>query len=266
MIDDFMRTGDDCRIAYRVDGPEGAPVLILSNSLGTAMAMWDAQMPYFAAHFRVVRYDSRGHGRSEAPVGGYSIERLGLDVIELADALGVGRFHFCGLSKGGMIGQWLGWRAPERLERLVLANTSPFMGPPSAWDDRIRTVLAAGMGVMTEAVLERWFTAGFRAEAKAELETVRSQLLATEWRGYAGCCAAIRDMDQRRLLALIDVPTLVIAGASDPATPIEHSHLLANGIRGATLRVLPAAHLSNVEQPKAFAEAVLDFCGAGTIA
>ena len=140
------------------------------------------------------------------------------------------------------------------------------MGPPSAWDDRIRTVLAAGMSMMTEAVLERWFTPGFRAEASAELEVVRRLLLATEPQGYAGCCAAIRDMDQRPVLALIDTATLVIAGDSDPATPIEHSHLLANGIRGATLRVLPAAHLSNVEQPDAFAKAILDFCGAGPIA
>ena len=265
MSDTFIRTGDDCRIAYRVDGPEGAPVLILSNSLGTAMALWDAQMSRFAAHFRVVRYDSRGHGRSDAPAGGYSIDRLGRDVIELADALGIGRFHFCGLSKGGMVGQWLGWRAPERLERLVLANTSPFMGPPAGWDDRIRAVLSAGMGMMTEAVLDRWFTPGFRVAASADLEAVRTQLLATDPQGYAGCCAAIRDMDQRAVLALIDRPTLVIAGDSDPATPIEHAQLLANGIREATLRVLPAAHLSNIEQPEAFAAAVLDFCGAGAV-
>ena len=263
MSNDFIRTGDGCRIAYRVDGADGAPFLILANSLGTAMAMWDAQMCHFAAHFRVVRYDSRGHGRSDAPAGGYSIDRLGRDVIELADELGIDRFHFCGLSKGGMVGQWLGWRVPERLERLVLANTSPFMGPPSDWDNRIRTVLASGMGIMTEAVLERWFTPGFRADPSPELEAVRTMLLATKPQGYAGCCAAIRDMDQRAVLALIDTATLVIAGDADPATPIEHSHMLANGIRGATLRVLPAAHLSNVEQPEAFAEAVLGFCGVG---
>ena len=262
-IDNVIQTGDGCRIAYRIEGPVGAPVLILSNSLGTAMAMWDVQMSRFARHFRVVRYDSRGHGRSDAPEGGYSIDRLGRDVIELADALGIGRFHFCGLSKGGMVGQWLGWRAPDRLDRLVLANTSPFMGPPSGWDDRIRTVRTAGMSMMTEAVLERWFTPGFRAETSAELDAVRMMLLATDPQGYAGCCAAIRDMDQRAVLALIDTATLVIAGDADPATPIEHSQLLADGIRGATLRVLPAAHLSNIEQPDAFAQAVLDFCGAG---
>lgn len=257
----FVTTGDNCQIAYDIEGPDEAPFLILSNSLGTAMAMWDAQMSQFAAHFRVVRYDSRGHGRSDAPAGSYSIDRLGRDVIELADALGIDRFHFCGLSKGGMVGQWLGWRAPERLERLVLANTSAYMGPPSGWDERIRTVLAVGMGAMTEAVLERWFTPAFNARPSTALEAVRAMLWATKPQGYAGCCAAIRDMDQRPALPLIDVPTLIIAGDADPATPIEHSHLLAKGIRGATLCVLSAAHLSNVEQPEAFAKAVLDFCG-----
>lgn len=259
-------TGDGCAIAYRLDGPEGAPVLLMSNSLGTAMAMWDAQMPAFTERFRVVRYDSRGHGRSDAPEGGYSIDRLGRDVVELVDALGIDRFHFCGLSKGGMVGQWLGWRAPERLDRLILANTSPYMGPPSGWDDRIRAVRTSGMTAVTEAVLERWFTPGFRARASAELDAVRQLLLDTKPHGYAGCCAAIRDMDQRRLLPLIAAPTLVIAGDADPATPIEHSHLLASRIAGAELRVLSAAHLSNVEQPEVFTEAVLAFCGAAPAA
>lgn len=261
MVEGVIETGDGCRIAWREDGDAAAPVLLLSNSLGTAMAMWDAQLPAFSKHFRVIRYDSRGHGRSDAPPGGYSIDRLGRDVIELADALGIGRFHFCGLSKGGMVGQWLGWRAPERLDRLVLANTSPYMGPPSGWDDRIRAVLANGMAAMTEAVLERWFTKDFRARPGAAVDAVRNMLLDTKPGGYAGCSAAIRDMDQRALLTLIEVPTLVIAGDADPATPLEHAHLLTNGIRGAELRLLSAAHLSNVEQPEAFTDAVLAFCG-----
>lgn len=262
MTDGRIVTGDGCSLAYRIEGPEAAPVLLLSNSLGTAMAMWDAQIPRFIEQFRVVRYDSRGHGLSDAPAGDYSMDRLGRDVIELADALGIARFHFCGLSKGGMVGQWLGWRAPERLERLILANTSPYMGPPASWDDRIRAVRASGMAAMTDAVLERWFTPGFRAHQSAELEAVRTLLLNTDPQGYAGCSAAIRDMDQRRLLPLIEVPTLVIAGDDDPATPIEHARLLASGIRGAELHVLSAAHLSNVEQPVAFADAVIGFCRA----
>ncbi len=260
MTDGRIVTGDGCALAYRIEGPEAAPVLLLSNSLGTAMAMWDAQIPRFIEQFRVVRYDSRGHGLSDSPVGDYSMDRLGRDVIELADALGIDRFHFCGLSKGGMVGQWLGWRAPERLERLILANTSPYMGPPSGWDDRIRTVRVSGMAAMADAVLERWFTPGFRAQQSVELEAVRTLLLNTDPHGYAGCSAAIRDMDQRRLLPLIEAPTFVIAGDDDPATPIDHAQLLANGIRGAKLHVLSAAHLSNVEQPDAFGEVVIAFC------
>lgn len=266
MTEGRIVTRDGCGIAYRLHGPEDAPVLLLSNSLGTAMAMWDPQMPAFTAKRRVLRYDSRGHGASDVPAGSYSIDRLGRDVVELLDALDIETVDFCGVSKGGMVGQWLGWRAPERLTRLILANTSPYMGPPSGWDERIRMVRASGMGAMTDAVLERWFTPGFRAKAGPALDAVRALLLATDPQGYAGCSAAIRDMDQRRVLPLIDVPTLVIAGDADPATPIEHSHLLADGIRGAELRILQAAHLSNVEQPDAFAEAVLTFCNAAIAA
>lgn len=257
-----ISTGDGCALAYRIDGPDDAPVLLLSNSLGTAMAMWDAQIASFTEHFRVIRYDSRGHGLSDVPTGAYSIDRLGRDVIELVDALGIDRFHFCGLSKGGMIGQWLGWRVPERLDRLILANTSPYMGPPSGWDERICAVRASGMRAMADAVLERWFTPGFRAGQSDELAAVRALLLNTDPQGYAGCSAAIRDMDQRPLLPLISVPTLVIAGDDDPATPIEHARLLASGIPGAAMHILSAAHLSNVEQPRAFSDAVIGFCTA----
>lgn len=259
MTEGSIVTGDGCRIAYRLDGREGAPVLLLSNSLGTAMAMWEPQMAVFSGHFRVLRYDSRGHGRSGVPVGGYSIDRLGRDVVELLDGLGIGRVSFCGLSKGGMVGQWLGWRAPERLDRLILANTSACMGPPAGWDERIRTVLAEGMAAMAEPVLQRWFRPAFLDAAPQAVAPVRAMLLATSPAGYAGCCAAIRDMDQRPLLPLIQAQTLVIGGTEDPATPIEHAERLVHGIPGARLVALDAAHLSNVEQPHAFARAVLEF-------
>ncbi|NIJ08158.1 3-oxoadipate enol-lactonase [Sphingomonas vulcanisoli] len=254
-----ITTGDGCRIAYRFDGPEGAPVLLLSNSLGTAMAMWEPQMAAFTEHFRVLRYDSRGHGASDVPPGSYSIDRLGRDVIELADALGIATFTFCGLSKGGMIGQWLGWRAPERLDRLILANTSAYMGLPTGWDHRIATVLRNGMPTMTDAVIARWFTPDFTATHPKDIAPVRTMLLATDPEGYAGCCAAIRDMDQRRLLTLIPTPTLVIAGDADPATPLDHARQLSESIPDARLVVLPAAHLSNVEQPIRFADAFIQF-------
>ncbi|MAM39073.1 MAG: 3-oxoadipate enol-lactonase [Sphingobium sp.] len=259
---DFITAGDGCRIAYRLDGPEAAPVLLLSNSLGTAMEMWAPQMPALARSFRVLRYDSRGHGQSDAPAGAYSMDRLGRDVIELLDALAIPKVRFCGLSKGGMVGQWLGIRAPERLECLVLANTSPFMGPPSSWDGRIAAVHEGGMAGLVDAVLERWFTPSFLATGEEQIAPVRAMLTATDPGGYAGCCAAIRDMDMRPMLGLITTPTLVIGGSQDPATPPPHSELLASSIASARLVMLPAAHLSNVEQAEAFTGALFDHFAA----
>ena len=251
MTQGTLTTGDHCRLAWRADGPESGPVVILSNSLGTNMSMWEPQMAALAGHFRVIRYDTRGHGRSSVPAGAYSMDRLGRDVLELADALGVARFSFCGLSLGGMTAQWLGLRAADRLERLVIANSSPFMGPPSSWDTRIDTVRENGMASMAEAVVERWFTPAFRADP-ANVQAIREVLLATDPAGYAGCSAAIRDMDMRGFLGLIRVPTLVIGGSLDPATPPEHARLLADGIAGSSCVMLEAAHLSNLEAPNDF--------------
>ncbi len=234
-------------------------MLLLSNSLGTSMGMWDAQLPAFATRFRVLRYDGRGHGRSGVPGGAYGLDRLGRDVLELLDALGVARVSFCGLSMGGMIGQWLGARAPERLDRMVLANTSAFMGPPSGWDSRIATVLEHGMGAVADAVLERWFTPAFLETGKAAAEAPRRMLLDTSPIGYAGCCAAIRDMDMRPAGRLIATSTLVIGGSLDPATPPPHSEALAATLQEARIVMLPAAHLSNVEMPEAFTGAALRF-------
>lgn len=252
-------TGDGCPIAYRMDGPAGAPVLLLSNSLGVNLDMWQPQMSALTAHFRVLRYDVRGHGQSGVTPGGYSIDRLGRDVIELLDALAIERVAYCGLSLGGMIGQWLGVRESERITRLVLANTASFMGPPSNWDARIETARRAGLASLTTATLGRWFTAEFREANKDAVARVEAMLLATDPQGYAGCCAAIRDMDMRRMVTLVKAPTLVIAGTRDAATPIEESRALASAIPHAELAMLPAAHLSNVEQPLGFSAAVCTF-------
>ncbi|MBB5686339.1 3-oxoadipate enol-lactonase [Sphingobium boeckii] len=262
MSNDMVTMGDGCRIAYRFDGAPHAPVLMLSNSLGTAMAMWDVQMPGFRENFRVLRYDSRGHGLSDAPAGAYSVDRLSRDAIELLDALEIERVTFCGLSKGGMVGQWLGWRAPERLERLILANTSAYMGPPESWDERIRVISTSGTAAIADSVLQRWFRSNFLLHSADAIAPIRSMLLSTPAHGYAGCCAAIRDMDQRMVAKLIAVPTLVIAGTEDPATPISHAEFLADNIPGATLAVLEAAHLSNIEQPKAFERKIIEFCAS----
>ena len=256
---DHIVVDDGCRIAVCVEGAVTAPPLLLSNSLGTTFGMWDAQMPALTAAFRVIRYDSRGHGQSDAPPGDYSMARLGRDALAVLDSLHIPTAAFIGLSKGGMIGQWLGAQAPHRLTRLVLANTAAYMGPPDAWQTRIEAVRAHGMSAVTEAVLERWFTPGFRDTAPEAVAPVRQMLLATPPEGYAGCCSAIRDMDQRESLKAISVPTLVIGGAQDPATPPAKAQEIATGIAGARLIMLDAAHLSNIEQSQAFTAAVLDF-------
>ena len=259
MAPSFITTGDGCPIAYRFDGPAGAPVLLLSNSLGTDMAMWAPQMDAWTSRFRVLRYDQRGHGRSGAPAGGYSMDRLGRDVVELLDSVEVDAVDFCGLSLGGMTGQWLGIRAASRVRRLVLANTSSYMGPPANWDVRIAAVLKEGMAFLAEPSVERWFTPEFAARSPMDIAPIRQMLEANDPTGYAGCCAAIRDMDMRRIAPLIDAPVLVVGGTRDPATPPSHSEALASTIAGARLAMLDAAHLSKVEQPAAFTAAVLTF-------
>lgn len=250
---------DGCRIACEFIPRDGAPVIVLSPSLGTSMGLFDAQVEALSGRFGILRYDPRGHGASDVPSGGYSLDRLGSDVIGLLNALGIERAHFVGVSLGGMTGQWLGYRAPERLLSLTLANTSAYMGPPSGWAERIDHVLTNGMGPMVEPVIERWFTPGFRENEPAPVQRIADMLLATDPRGYAGCSAAIRDMDLRPTAGLIDVPTLVIAGLQDPATPPEHADFLASNIPGAKLASLDAAHLSNVELPEQFNAAVLEF-------
>lgn len=255
----FFTTDDGCRIAYRFDGPEEAPVLLLSNSLGTTMEMWAPQMATFTQRFRVLRYDSRGHGQSDSPAGAYSMDRLGRDAVLLLDAVGVDRADFCGLSKGGMVGQWLGVRAPERIGKLILANTSAYMGPPSGWQARIEGVLRDGMAPLAEASIARWFTPDFPSRAPEAVAPIREMLLACDPSGYAGCCAAIRDMDLRPTAALIVPPTLVIAGSQDPSTSVEDGGWLADAVRQGEMAVLDAAHLSNVEASVAFSAAVLGF-------
>ena len=256
----IFTTGDGCKIAYRFDGPADKPVLVLSNSIGVTLNMWDPQIPDLSRHFRVLRYDTRGHGASGVPAGGYSTDRLGRDVIELLDALNISRAHFCGLSLGGMIGQWLGIHTPDRINRLILCNTSSFVGPAEQWDGRIASVLQAeNMSETAEMFLRNWFPPHMLEAENATVRTFRAMLLATDPRGLAGCWAAVRDMDMRRTVALINRPTLVIAGQYDTVTALSHSELIAATVPGAKLVVLPAVHLSNIEYPEVFLSAVLEF-------
>lgn len=256
----IFTTGDGVRLAYRVDGPLDKPVLVLSNSIGTTLEMWDGQVAELTQHFRVVRYDMRGHGASGVPAGAYSVGRLGRDVIELLDALGIERAHFLGLSLGGFVGQWLGIHAPERIDRLILSNTASYLGPVDQWDQRIDAVLQApDMEETAETFLRNWFPAPMLDGRQPVVEQFRAMLLATDRQGLAGSYAAVRDVDMRRTISLISRPTLVIAGRYDTVTSLGHSEQIADTIPGARLLVLPAVHMSNVEYPAEFLEAVLAF-------
>jgi len=249
----------DVRLYYELEGDPKLPTLMLCNSLGTTLEMWAPQMPAFLAAFRILRYDTRGHGRSEVTPGEYSIARLGADAVALLDHLGIQRVSFCGLSMGGMTGMWLAANRPERLERMVLANTGAKVGDPSVWGARFDAVRAGGMAAITPSVLERWFTARYQRLSPGEVQKVRAMLLATLPDGYIANGAAVRDMDQRADLAKIAVPTLVIAGTYDGSTPPELGRALAQAIDGARYLELDAAHLSNWEQAGAFSAAVLSF-------
>jgi 3-oxoadipate enol-lactonase len=250
---------DGARINCRVDGAAGAPVLVMSNSLGTDIAMWEPQIAALARTFRVIRYDTRGHGTSETTPGPYTIDRLGRDVVGVLDALEVERAHFCGLSLGGMTGMWLGIHAPERIARLVLANTAAVIGPPDNWNARIEKVRAGGMAAISRAVVERWFTPAFIAAHAAETASMIQMMERQPADGYVACCAAVRDMDQRSGIAAIRAPTLVIAGTLDLATPPADGRFLAESIQGAQYTELPAAHISNIEAAAAFSAALLPF-------
>jgi 3-oxoadipate enol-lactonase len=260
----FERDGVEFNV--RLDGPENKPPLMLSNSLGTNLHMWDWQIPELTKHFRVIRYDSRGHGQSGAPDGPYSIDELGRDALAIMDALELEQVHWMGLSKGGMIGQWLLTHAPERIGRAVLANTGSHMPPPDLWNQRIRTALDKGMEELTPGVIERWFTPEFRAREPETVQKIVRMLHTTPAHGYAGSCSAIRDMDQRESIRSVTNPVLVVVGSRDPATPPEMGKRIADTIRGARIVTLDAAHLSNIEQAEAFNQAVIDFLTAREVA
>jgi 3-oxoadipate enol-lactonase len=250
---------DGCTIHVEVEGPQSAPVLMLSNSLGTNMHMWDDQIPAFTRHFRVVRFDRRGHGKSSVPKGPYSIERLGRDALAVLDGLGIERVNWCGLSMGGMEGQWLGANAPSRIDKLVLSNTASYFPDRTMWDGRIGVAREKGLAALVDATLERWFTAGFRQQSPQAVARIRDMFLATDVEGYVGCGAAIRDMDNRSLLAKVRVPTLVIAGRHDMGTTLEAGQFIAEHIPGAELAVMETAHIANVEQPQIYSDTVLKF-------
>lgn len=245
---------------YRLEGVEGRPVLVLSHSISTDHGMWRPQMADFLRHFQVLRYDTRGHGASETTPGEYSVEQLGRDALALVDQLGIAKFAWCGLSMGGAIGQWLAWNSPERLTHLVLANTTNKFLDRARWEERIQAVRKSGMAAIADVALRRFFLEKTLQNENADVSSIRSVLLGTDPEGYIGCCAALRDFDSTQQLSNIAVPSLVIVGNHDISTPwARNGEVLARGIPHARWLRLPAAHLSNLEQPRSFNAAVLQF-------
>jgi 3-oxoadipate enol-lactonase len=254
-----MIDADGCPLNVSVEGRDGGPTLMLSNSLGSTMQTWEPQMAALTPLFRVIRYDRRGHGKSSVPPGPYSMERFGRDVLAILDDLNIEKAHWCGLSMGGMVGQWLGASAPERLGKIILANTSCYYPDPTNWLNRIKAVKEGGIASVADAVIASWLTADFREREPRITASLKAMLIATPVQGYIACCEALSTLDQRALLAKIRSPTLVIAGRHDMATPVASGELIRSQIPGAALTILDAAHISNVEQPHAFTDAVVGF-------
>lgn len=250
-------------IEFRLDGPECAPLLVLSNSLGTTWAMWQAQIPALIQNFRVLRYNTRGHGRSAVGQQPVTLERLGQDVIALLDHLDVERACFCGISLGGMTGMWLNRHAPERFQRIVVANTAARIGQEAGWRDRAATVREQGMDPVAQSAADRWFTPAFRQHNPEVVYPLIEQLAATPAEGYAACCDALAMADLRDELTQMPRPMLVIAGESDPVTTSRDAEAIVVDAPHAHYLVLPASHLSNVACAAAFNQHVITFLTAG---
>lgn len=251
--------GDGTRLRYHLDGPEGAPVLVLSNSIATTSAMWDPTVPMLTDDLRVLRYDTRGHGGSDAPVGAYSMARLGRDVVELLDLLSIDHAHFCGLSLGGMVGQWLAVHEPHRVGRLILANTAAHLGPSNQWDARIASLLSGEeLSDTADRFLRNWFPAQLLTDERT-VGPFRTTITRMNRAGLAGCLAAVRDFDMRRTVSLVAAPTLVVVGEHDAVCLPEHGELIARTVPSAQMITLPVTHLSNVEAPQAFTAAARQF-------
>jgi 3-oxoadipate enol-lactonase len=254
-----MIDADGCLLNVTVEGRDGGPTLMLSNSLGCTLQMWEPQMRALTQVFRVIRYDRRGHGKSSVPPGPYSVERFGRDVLAILDDLNIEKTHWCGLSMGGMVGQWLGAHAPERLGKIVLANTSSHYPDPTIWETRIKAVKDGGLSSIADTVIGSWLTQDFRERAPDVAQKMKAMLMATPVEGYLASCEALASLDLRNDLPDIKNPTLVIAGRFDKSTPIAMAEAIRSKISGANMTIVDAAHISNVEAPLAFNDAVLGF-------
>jgi 3-oxoadipate enol-lactonase/4-carboxymuconolactone decarboxylase len=245
---------------YKLQGTPNSPVLIFSNSLGSEMMMWDDLIPYLLPFFRVLQYDTRGHGGTHlSPGEGATIAELGNDVIQLMDKLNIESAYFCGLSMGGLIGQYLGINHPNRFKKIVLSNTGAKIGDDERWNGRIGTISKNGMQAIVDDTLERWFTEEFRSQNSERVAQTKAMFLRSNVDGYSNCCCAIRDADFREKLQNLGVETLVITGDEDPVTNVEQAEFLVSKIPNARLKVLHARHLAATELPKEYAAVLIDF-------
>jgi 3-oxoadipate enol-lactonase len=249
----------DVKIHYELMGAESLPVLVFSNSLGTNLSMWNGQLDAFSRHFRILRYDTRGHGQSGVTPGPYNIEQLSWDVIRLLDLLQLDHVYFCGLSLGGTTGMFLGANTPQRFQKLALCNTAAKFGPADPWNARIEKVKSDGMNGVASMVLERWLTEAYRSTHPAEAQSVLAMLESANPEGYSACCAAVRDADLQNQLKHISIPTLIVAGTFDPAAPPAVGQALKQSIPGASYVELAGSHLSNIEARDEFNRQVLQF-------
>lgn len=259
MSERFITTGEGVSLLSRVDGPVDAPVLLCSNSLGTAMGLWEPQVESWTAHRRVLRYDQRGHGDSDAPEGAYTIEALGRDALAVLDAYEVNQADLCGLSMGGLVALWIAINHPERVRRLVLACTAARVGTEEAWLDRVRAVREGGTEAIADMVMERFFSSGFRERDPQTVERYRQALIDTPDLGYIGSCLALARTDLRAQVGQVTAPTLVVIGEQDEATTPAQMHEQFEALPNATaIQLDGAGHLANLEAPDAFAAAVLE--------
>ena len=250
------------RLHYRLDGTEGRPWLTFCNSLGTDLHMWDVQLEALAPHYRILRYDRRGHGYSESPPGPYSVADLGQDVIALWDALQIARSDFCGLSIGGLTGQWLGLNVPQRLRRLVVCATAQKIGSADTWATRIEQVRHDGLPVLIDATLQRWFTPHFALSHAQRLDMIAAAFVSTSPDGYIACCQAVADTDFRGALEALEVPLLAIAGDDDPICPPTDLRDIAYAVPDGQYAQVPGRHICNLESPAAFNDVLLGFLQA----
>ncbi len=254
-------------LRYRVEGPADAPAVLMSNSLGTTLELWDGQVAEWSRTYRVIRYDTRGHGKSSVgrTLSGppaYTIDDLGRDALAVLDAAGAKTAHVCGISLGGLTAMWLGVNAPDRVNALIVANTAAKVGTAERWTDRVAKLRSEGMVAMADLARTNWFTEGFRRDHPGVVQRYHTMVASCPPDGYAGCCAALRDADLREAIKGIRARTLVVGGDQDPSTPLSGSEEIQRSIAGARLVVFPCAHLSNVEKAEEFTQQGAAFLGA----